>query len=100
MAFADVHVITCGYVSKGPETTKYCHDALSTLLQAQAQFEAAVKQFNVEQKEVEGLLQKRDDAYLDMLAINEDRTSMTAASTHGDFPLKGMAVTGGLVESM
>ena len=55
-----------------------------------------MKQFNVEQKEVDGLLQKRDDAYLDMLAIIDDRTSMTAASTHGDFPLKGAIGTDGL----
>ena len=59
------------------------------LLQAQAQYAAAVKQFELEQKEVEGLLQQRDNAYLDMLAISEDNSSMTAGSAQGDFSLKG-----------
>ena len=63
--------------------------SFSALLQAQAQYAAAVKKFELEQKEVEGLLQQRDNAYLDMLAISEDNSSMTAGSAQGDFSLKG-----------
>ena len=38
------------------------------MLQVQSQFETVVKRFNKEQKEVEDLIQIRDQAYLDLLA--------------------------------
>ena len=41
------------------------------MLQVQSQFETVVKRFNKEQKEVEDLLQIRDQAYLDLLASND-----------------------------
>ncbi len=41
------------------------------MLQVQSQFETVVKRFNKEQKEVEDLLQIRDQAYLDLLAGND-----------------------------
>ena len=41
------------------------------MLQVQSQFETVVKRFNREQKEVEDLLQIRDQAYLDLLAGND-----------------------------
>lgn len=59
-------------------------------LQAQAQFEAARNRFEREQQEVDGLLQKRDDAYLDMLAIHDEPTTVTASAAHREFPLKGI----------
>lgn len=64
-------------------------------MQAQAQFEAAKKQFHSEQQQVDELLRQRDDAYLDMLAVHDDPTSVTAAPAHREFPnLTGMFASG------
>lgn len=59
------------------------------VLQAKAQFEAAVQRFNTEQKEVEQLMQARDEAYLGLLAINESKTTLATATQHGDYASTG-----------
>ena len=41
------------------------------VLQVQSQYEAVVNRFNQEQREVEELLQARDQAYLDLLASGD-----------------------------
>ena len=52
----------------------------------QSQFDTVVKRFNKEQKEVEDLLQIRDQAYLDLLAGNDGQAVVPRQQTS---PQKG-----------
>lgn len=54
--------------------------------QVQSQFDTVVKRFNKEQKEVEDLLQIRDQAYLDLLAGNDGQAVVPRQQTS---PQKG-----------
>jgi hypothetical protein len=56
------------------------------MLQVQSQFETVVKRFNKEQKEVEDLLQIRDQAYLDLLAGSDGQAVVPKQQTS---PQKG-----------
>ncbi len=56
------------------------------MLQVQSQFETVVKRFNKEQKEVEDLLQIRDQAYLDLLAGSDEQAVVPKQQTS---PQKG-----------
>ena len=54
---------------------------IAHLLQVQSQFETVVKRFNKEQKEVEDLLQIRDQAYLDLLAGSDGQAVVPKQQT-------------------
>ena len=56
------------------------------MLQVQSQFETVVKRFNKEQKEVEDLIQIRDQAYLDLLAGSDGQAVVPKQQTS---PQKG-----------
>ena len=59
-------------------------------IQVQSQFEIVVKRFNQEQKEVEDLLQTRDQAYLDLLAASDGQAVVPKQLS----PQKGRSVCG------
>lgn len=59
-------------------------------VQVQSQYEIVVKRFNQEQKEVEDLLQTRDQAYLDLLAASDGQAVVPKQLS----PQKGRSVCG------
>ena len=63
---------------------------LPSVLQVQAQFETVVKRFNQEQKEVEELLQTRDQAYLALLATNDAQAVISKQPWSQGSPQKGV----------
>jgi len=72
--------------TSGPSTRPGLAYKTAHMLQVQSQFETVVKRFNKEQKEVEDLLQIRDQAYLDLLAGSDGQAVVPKQQTS---PQKG-----------